>query len=70
MVLAKSEMYNFGSSSTAWAGSADYSVTAKLRASGVEFREDPVRFRNVRADTVRRADYAACGEHERSLRRW
>jgi translocation and assembly module TamB len=41
-----------------WAGSSNYTVTGKLRASAVDFREDPVRFRNFRAEGVFKADAA------------
>ncbi len=39
-----------------WAGSSNYAITGKLRASGVGFQQDPVRFRNFRAEGNLRAD--------------
>jgi translocation and assembly module TamB len=39
-----------------WAGSSNYSVTGKLRSSGVDFRPDPLRFRNFRVDGDLKAD--------------
>lgn len=39
-----------------WAGSSDYSITGKLRASAVDFRQSPLRFRNFRAEGDLRAD--------------
>lgn len=39
-----------------WAGSSNYAISGKLHASAVEFRQDPVRFRNFRAEGSLRAD--------------
>lgn len=39
-----------------WAGSSNYSITGKLRASAVDFRQDPTRFRHFRVDGDLRAD--------------
>jgi translocation and assembly module TamB len=42
--------------SATWAGSSNYAVTGKLRASAVDLRQDPLRFRNFRVEGSVRAD--------------
>lgn len=39
-----------------WAGSSNYAITGKLRASAVDFRQEPIRFRHFRVDGDLRAD--------------